>query len=114
MDTWTEFAKLEFSIYCATASILNNRFIYLFGGNSNSVDGFLNTIQYFDIKDDKPKWIEHKCKLYNGLCFHNSITISPTEILIFGGRSFNNANTESFTFNGFTNSISERAEMPET
>jgi len=66
-----------------SASILNNRFIYLFGGVNypNSLD----TIEQYDITERKT-WQVLTCKLQKGLYRLGSAPISATEILIFGGR----------------------------
>lgn len=46
-DQWTPFASLNQEIYCASASILGNKFIYLFGGTNN------DTIFKYDILDSE-------------------------------------------------------------
>jgi len=82
-NIWTQFAKLSEKKYYMSASILNNRFIYLFGGFGN---GPLDTIEQYDITERKT-WQVLTCKLQKGLARPGSVPISATEILIFGGYS---------------------------
>jgi len=54
----------------------------LFGGYNNGKA--LDTILQYDITD-RQTWVVLDCKLNKAIYYHGSITISPTEILIFGG-----------------------------
>jgi len=65
-----------------TASILNDRFIYLFGGYN--YPACLNTIEQYDIIERKT-WDILDCKIQENLYRLSSTPISSTEILIFGG-----------------------------
>ena len=65
-----------------SASILNNRFIYLFGGIGN--DDFLDTIEQYDITERKT-WEVLTCKLQKGFIRLSSVPISASEILVFNG-----------------------------
>ena len=82
-NEWTEFANLNEKKYNMSASILNNRFIYLFGGYDDRF-GSIKSLEQYDITERKT-WEVLICKLQKGLDRHSSIPISATEILIFGG-----------------------------
>ena len=76
----------------------------MFGGYDN------NTICKYDISDNT--WAVLNFKLEKALNGLNSIPISPTEILVFGG--FNKGNytlKNSYIFNSDTNSISDSIKM---
>ena len=49
-NEWTQFAKLNEKKINMSASILNNRFIYLFGGLDNNMTT-LDTIEQYDITE---------------------------------------------------------------
>ena len=66
-----------------TASILNNRFIYVFGGGVGH-NLILDTIEQYDIIDGTA-WEIIDCKIPKGLRDMTSITISSSEVLLFGG-----------------------------
>ena len=91
-----------------SASILDNRFIYLFGGEQHGSP--LDTIEQYDISE-RQTWVVLYSKLYKSLGELSSITISPTEILLFGGYSGGDQ-LNSYIFNGETNTIIEKIEMP--
>ena len=77
----------------------------MFGGDN------IDTICKYDISDNT--WAVLNCKLESALECLNSIPISPTEILLFGGRDINYKNSQdSYIFNSDTNSISESIKMP--
>ena len=63
-----------------SASILQNRFIYVFGGMG------IDTIEEYDITQ-RQTWIVLDIKLPKELSRIGCISISPTEILLFGGIS---------------------------
>jgi len=46
-DCWIQFASLNMKKSGSTASILDNRIIYLFGGENN--ENYLDTIEQYDI-----------------------------------------------------------------
>ena len=58
-NQWTQFASLNQKIYFASASILGNKFIYLFGGGM--IGGGKDTICKYDISDNT--WAVLNCKL---------------------------------------------------
>jgi len=66
-----------------SALILNNKFIYLFGGVGNRYES-LDTIEQYDITERKT-WEVLTCKLQEGLDSLRSVPISASEILVFGG-----------------------------
>ena len=109
-NEWTQFAKLNEKKDSMSASILNNRFIYLFGGkNGNRCQ---NTIYKYDITDSQSSWVVLDLKLHQGLFGLNSIPISPTQILVFGGYD-GGWYKGSYILNGDTDSISESIDMPQ-
>lgn len=97
-DEWKSFANLNKKKGYCSASILNDQFIYLFGG-INSMGNTVDTIEKYDIKE-RQYWVIIDLKL----CIHglNSITISPTEILLFDGyrTSHKTEQTNTYIFNG--------------
>jgi len=65
-----------------TASILDNRFIFVFGGYNNEVR--YTTVEKYDIKVGK-EWLVINCRLPERLSNLTSVAITSSEILLFGG-----------------------------
>jgi len=83
-DEWTSFTSLNAKIYNTSASILNNKFIYLFGGEDSN-DDRIDTIYKYNIIDSEQNWVVLNCKYPKCIMYLNSIPISTTQILVFGG-----------------------------
>jgi len=108
----TTFAPLNEKKRLASAAVLDGKFIYLFGGRGidNSV---FDTIEKYDIVEDKQSWVIINLQLRRGLYRLASIAISPTEIFLFGGEDNDEYSTQTYIFNGQTNTIEESTKMPQ-
>jgi len=82
-DEWTEFAKLSEKKWFMSASTLINRYIYLFGGIDNDYQE-LDTIEQYDFLD-RHTWVVINVKLLKSQRLLTSVSISISEILLFGG-----------------------------
>lgn len=59
-DAWTEFASLNNQISDLSATVLNNKYIYVFGGNKGEK---VDSIEQYDISEIAANWIIINCKL---------------------------------------------------
>lgn len=96
-DKWTQMAVMKDKRHYLSACTINDEFIYAFGGFFGSTEQEINdTIEVYDV--DKNTWVVLTVRMKNPLWACSALAVSPTEIILIGGKN-TNRNGEVHLFN---------------
>ena len=96
-DKWTQMAVMKDKRHYLSACTINDEFIYAFGGFFGSTEQEINdTIEVYDV--DKNNWTVLTVRMKNPLWACSALAVSPTEIILIGGKN-TNRNGEVHLFN---------------
>lgn len=96
-DKWTQMAVMKDKRHYLSACTINDEFIYAFGGFFGSTEQEINdTIEVYDV--DKNTWTVLTVRMKNPLWACSALAVSPTEIILIGGKN-TNRNGEVHLFN---------------
>ena len=86
-DNWVTIPPLSEGNDCMSCILLDERFIYVFGGYNNTLGSPLASIEKFDIETEIQGWVKinYKGDCWNARYATNVCKISENECLIFGG-----------------------------
>jgi N-acetylneuraminic acid mutarotase len=87
-DTWSALPDLNEAKASSSLCLLNDRYLYCFGGLSRNTQGqayLTNTIEMLDLLQPNPQWVKLPSSIPFSGCDIGCVPISRDSILVFGG-----------------------------
>ena len=112
-DKWQLIPNLNDDRSCLTGFSFENKFLYVFGGWSESIKSYLSDIEKIDIIVEKEGWkkIQISNTSWISKCGSNVCQVSDHTFLIFGGANSEKDLDDSFIFDTRSNSVQLKTKM---